>query len=283
MSKPMPANTQFYMEHKNMGVNYTMPTMELSKDYYEIGYGVSGDRMSITPTFSYSMHTGNVGTLPPFIYHKTIPLSDVPYDRYLIKFMPAFLSGFTDSLGNDFFNKVFSQPINCFTEDISQRILQHFEEMLTVYQSQSPYREFQLQCMLSELMIIILEKRLPAHTEQVTYTTPLTQPVIDALYYMEKHYQDNPSLDTIAGIAGYSASHFSKLFQTQLGKPYSEYLIDIRLRHVENLLINTKKSITEIALETGYVHTSNLSEQFKKLTGMSPLRYRKTHLDNMYK
>ncbi|MDE5823406.1 MAG: helix-turn-helix domain-containing protein [Lachnospiraceae bacterium] len=40
----------------------------------------------------------------------------------------------------------------------------------------------------------------------------------------------------------------------------------------------TKKSVTEIALETGYLHTGNLSEQFKQQTGMTPLQYRKSNI-----
>lgn len=80
----------------------------------------------------------------------------------------------------------------------------------------------------------------------------------------------------MAILSGYSASHFSRLFHAQLGKSYSEYLTRIRIRHVQDLLLNTKKSVTEIALETGYLHTGNLSEQFKQQTGMTPLQYRKT-------
>ncbi|MDE7205627.1 MAG: helix-turn-helix domain-containing protein, partial [Lachnospiraceae bacterium] len=66
-----------------------------------------------------------------------------------------------------------------------------------------------------------------------------------------------------------------KLFHAQLGKSYSDYFAVIKLKHVQHLLLSTDKSITEIAFDTGYRHVSNLSEQFKKMTGMSPLQYRK--------
>lgn len=95
---------------------------------------------------------------------------------------------------------------------------------------------------------------------------------------MENHYADNLSLDKVAQAAGFSPAYFSRLFQSQLGKSYSDYLTNIRLRHVEALLINTNKSVTEIALETGYSHISNLTEQFKKKIGMTPSAFRKAHL-----
>ncbi|MDE6055726.1 MAG: AraC family transcriptional regulator, partial [Lachnospiraceae bacterium] len=147
------------------------------------------------------------------------------------------------------------------------------------------YRVFRLQCMLCDLLLAVLNDRLPndaaddphQNTSQVIHKTPLTPPIIDAIYYIEQHYQENPSLETVALLSGYSASHFSRLFHAQLERSYSEYLTKIRIRHAQDLLLNTKKSVTEIALETGYLHTGNLSEQFKQQTGMTPLQYRKSY------
>ena len=122
--------------------------------------------------------------------------------------------------------------------------------------------------------MVVLEESLPQHNEAY-HPTSLTPPIIDALYYIENHYYENISLDIVADIAGFSSGHFSRVFQSQLGKSYSEYVVAVRLKHVKELLLTTNKSITEIALDTGYSHASNLTEQFKKKIGMTPLSYRK--------
>lgn len=275
MSRPMPEEMQFYIEHKHLDAAYTMPTMEAANGYYELGYMISGDRMCITPTSSYTSHAGSVGTCLPFLYHRTFPLSDTPYESYLIKFKPDFVKPLTDTFGQPILNDIYSQPVNLFHEKFHKHILMFFQEMLAVFEAGSPYSTFRLQCMLCDFLLFILENRLPAETNGILRQTPLTPPIIDAIYYMEQHYNENTSLETIAHLSGYSPSHFSRLFHAQLGKSYTDYLTEIRLRHVQDLLLNTEKSITEIALETGYRHTGNLSSQFRKQTGMTPLQYRK--------
>lgn len=279
MPMPLPANTNFLIVKRALDSGYSMPILEASSDYYEAGYILSGDRLCITPEGSYAMNTGMVGTMPPFIYHRTIPLSDRPYNTYLIKFTPDFVRPLTDAFSCSLLDEIYSQMANRFSTEMSSRILMYFQEMYDIYQSNSRYGSFRLQCMLCDLLLAILENRLPNDTDSNTvHAASLTPPVIDALTYMEQHYYENPSLETVALLSGYSASHFSRLFHAQLGKPYSEYLTKIRIRHVQDLLLNTKKSVTEIALETGYLHTGNLSEQFKQQTGMTPLQYRKAHM-----
>lgn len=278
MPMPLPANTNFLIVKRALDSGYSMPILEASSDYYEAGYILSGDRLCITPDCSVAMNTGMVGTMPPFIYHRTISLSDRPYNTYLIKFTLDFIKPFTDALGRSLLDEIYSRIANRFSTDMSRRIFVYFQEMYDVYQWNASYSSFRLQCMLCDLLLAILENRLPNDTDNDTiHASPLTPPIIDALSYMEQHYHENPSLETVALLSGYSASHFSRLFHAQLGKPYSEYLTKIRIRHVQDLLLNTKKSVTEIALETGYLHTGNLSEQFKQQTGMTPLQYRKTH------
>ncbi len=255
MPFPLPADTRFLITKRSMDSDYVMPTLEASTDYYEIGYLISGDRLTITPGCSYTQGAGSVGTMPPFLYHRTLPLSDTPYNTYLIKFKPEFVSPLTDAFGHNILDEIYSQLYNDFPPSMDSRILLYFQEMYDIFTSDSPYREFRLQCMLCDLLLVVLENRLPADSNNapVIHKTPLTPPIIDALYYMEQHYQENPSLETVALLSGYSASHFSRLFHAQLGKSYSEYLTRIRIRHAQELLLNTKKSVTEIALETGIV------------------------------
>lgn len=287
MPFPLPADTSFHISKRSLDSDYAMPTLQAASDHYEIGYLISGDRLTITPGCSYTTGAGSVGTMPPFLYHRTVPLSNAPYNTYLVKFKPSFVRPLTDAFGQNILEEIYSQLYNLFPPSVESRILLYFQEMHEIFVSESPHKDFRLQCRLCDLLLAVLENRLPAgdskadekhqSTAPVIHKTPLTPPIIDAVYYMEQHYQENPSLETAALQSGYSASHFSRLFHAQLGIPYSEYLTRIRIRHAQDLLLNTKKSVTEIALETGYLHTGNLSEQFKQQTGMTPLQYRKSN------
>lgn len=275
MSIPLPEGCHFDIKRRIIPADYEMSTFEAASNYYELGYFISGDRTIITPNLTYTQHAGYVGTMSPFDYHRTIPASQNIYESILIKFTLEFAKPFTDTFGMHTLDKIYSHPANRFDADVQQQILDILLHMLEEFEGDSPYKDFALQCMLFQIFVIILEKRLPDE-EAIIHSTPLTPPIIEAIYFMERHYKEKLTLESVADAAGFSPAHFSRLFQAQLGKPYSEYLSDIRLRHVRADLLNTKKSITEIALESGYAYPANLTEQFKRRTGMTPMEYRKS-------
>ena len=53
------------------------------------------------------------------------------------------------------------------------------------------------------------------------------------------------------------------------------YLKTLKLKHAQNLLLNTEKTIGEIAEEVGYNSIYYFCNDFKKFTGRTPLQFRK--------
>lgn len=96
------------------------------------------------------------------------------------------------------------------------------------------------------------------------------------LDYMENNYADSVNMKEAAKMCFVSYNYFSKVFKKFIGKNFSEYLIDIRLRHAKKLLISSNIPITEIAQNTGFGTTSYFIEVFKKRTGTSPMNFRKS-------
>lgn len=274
MALPLPEGQLFHIEYRVLPADYEMPSLEAAFDHYALGYHIRGDRTTITPDMIFTSHPGYVSAMAPFVYHRTIPASREPYESILIKFSPLFVRPLTERFGQRLLDDIYSYPANHFTVEIREQVRQLFFLMLEEYRHSAVYSDFKLQCMLSELLLTIAEYRLPEENASVHPTT-LTPPIIEAVYYMEKHYAENITIDDVAGVANYSASYFSRLFHVQLGKPYTEYLGSIRLKNAQRLLLSTDKSVTEIALESGYQYPGNLTAAFKKRTGMTPQQYRK--------
>jgi len=276
MPRPMQEGTNIYVEQKRMEANFAMPIMEMAKDYYEVGYIISGDRKTITPTATYRCGAGSVGFTPPFVYHRTMPTSNEPYERVLIKFTQNFINPFIQTVGQNVLDQLYEQKICCFSEDATKRVEHMFLEIVEEYEKNSPYREFILQGMLFRLLLTIYEERLP-DSDITPNREPLTPPVMDAIAFIENDFANSPTLEEAAQVAGFSPAYFSRLFSAQMGKSYSEYLDNVKIRHVQILLTGTKKTIMEIAEETGYCHGNYLNSQFKKKVGMTPGQYRKQH------
>ena len=274
MPAPMQEGTGIYVERKMLGVSYSMPAMGMTKDYYEVGYIISGDRKTITPTNIYYCGAGSVGFTPPYIYHRTMAVSDEPYERILIKFTPEFVEPFIKEVGQQTFDQLCEQKICTFEKSAETKIAQMFMAMAEEFEKDGPHKEFILQGMLFRLLLTIYEEKLPP--PNVTRNLePLTPPIMDAMVFIEDNYASNPTLEEAAQVAGFSPAYFSRLFSAQLGKSYTDFLDNIKIQHVLILLTRTNKTIMEIAEETGYCHGNYLNSQFKKKMGMTPGQYRK--------
>ena len=277
MPTPLPDGKQIIVIHSILEPDYSMPTLQMATDHYSIGYIVSGDRRSITPRFSYSYHAGNVAMAPPLLFHRTVSESNAPYERYMIKFAPDMLKPLRERTDENMIDTLYEERVCHFSKASQAKILGMFQEMYEEFAKERPYTELILQGMLLRLFTTVWEERLPENTT-ICHSAKLTEPIIDALYYMETHYAKNLTLEELAGNAHLSTAYFSRLFSAQLGKSFSEYLGDIRLRHVQMLLAESDKSVMDIAMETGYCNGDYLSAQFKKKTGITPSEYRRQHL-----
>lgn len=236
-----------------------MNTLEMAADHYNIGYVISGDRKCITPTKSFCYHAGDVSLCAPYIYRKTTALTDKPYESILIKFSPKFAEPFIQEYGMQVFNSLYSEYVYSFDSHMQEKIKTLFTDMPEIYNRTNQERahlEFILQGMLFRMFDFILNNCTMQDVLNVSssevFASPLSGNMIDAMVYMENHYAENPPITAVSEVAGLSASYFSRLFHKQFGKTYSEYLDGIKLRHAAALLSNTGKSVTEIALLTGY-------------------------------
>jgi AraC family transcriptional regulator len=93
--------------------------------------------------------------------------------------------------------------------------------------------------------------------------------------YIDAHLSEDISLAVLAAEAGLSPHHFGKAFKTSLGAPPCQYVTRRRIAQAMDLLLNTSRSITEIAYEIGFPNHSHFCGMFRKVTGTTPSQFRK--------
>ena len=101
----------------------------------------------------------------------------------------------------------------------------------------------------------------------------------EAAEYVEEHFQDNISIEEIAGHCFYSKSYFMKFFKETMGMSFVQYLNDYRLEVAAKLLTTTSDDIINIAINTGFDNLSYFNRCFKKKYGITPGKYRKDARD----
>ncbi|WMC93327.1 helix-turn-helix transcriptional regulator [Kineothrix sp. MB12-C1] len=98
--------------------------------------------------------------------------------------------------------------------------------------------------------------------------------------YLDTHYRENLTLDSVADIAGFSKFHFTRLFKQCSGQNFYDYLCYKRIKSAELLLVHPEITITEIALQSGFSSISTFNRTFKKLKNCTPSEYRALYCAN---
>jgi AraC-like DNA-binding protein len=93
--------------------------------------------------------------------------------------------------------------------------------------------------------------------------------------YINENYKQDIRLPVLAQMAGMSAVAFSRFFKARTGTSLSDYIIDVRLGHASQLLVQSGTPVADICLECGFNNLSNFNRLFKKKKGCSPQEYRK--------
>jgi AraC family transcriptional regulator len=94
------------------------------------------------------------------------------------------------------------------------------------------------------------------------------------LDYMQAHLRENLSLPELARLSGLSPSQFARGFRETTGLSPHRFLSDLRIKRARHLLEITDQSVTQIALECGFVQPSHFATTFRKQIGMSPRAWR---------
>jgi len=81
------------------------------------------------------------------------------------------------------------------------------------------------------------------------------------------------TIDRLANEIGLSHFHFAKMFKLSFGEPPAYFINRLRIEKVKQCL-KTKSTISEISASTGFSQQSHMTQQFKKMTGVTPSIYR---------
>ena len=99
--------------------------------------------------------------------------------------------------------------------------------------------------------------------------------IVYAKAYIEEHYQENLSLEVLAGIVHMNPYYFSSFFKKHAGENFKDYVNKVRISHAVSLLLSTDKKTYEIAMETGFRDARSFSEVFSRIYGETPSSYKK--------
>ncbi|OCC25152.1 hypothetical protein MB02_00180 [Croceicoccus estronivorus] len=83
-----------------------------------------------------------------------------------------------------------------------------------------------------------------------------------------------PTVAELASLCGISTRHLHRQFLALTGKTISKYIENFWIEQAKEMLARQDKSIKEIALTCGFSHANSFSRAFRRVTGLSPQKFR---------
>ncbi|RAP78532.1 helix-turn-helix domain-containing protein [Paenibacillus montanisoli] len=123
-----------------------------------------------------------------------------------------------------------------------------------------------------------LESQLLSYMEQMQQRKKHNRKeelISEIIEYIKKNlFNPMLSIQMISSHVSLSENYVLQIFKDVMDLSVSNFILDLRIKHVQNLLITTDWSISEIAEQTGFQTKSHFYTTFKKMTGMTPAQYR---------
>ena len=99
--------------------------------------------------------------------------------------------------------------------------------------------------------------------------------IIEFIHYDKEKPEHMNLSDFLANEIGHDYSYLSSLFSSVEGVTIEKYLINQKIEKVKELLVYDELSLNEISYQLGYSSVQHLSNQFKKITGLTPSHFKK--------
>lgn len=103
----------------------------------------------------------------------------------------------------------------------------------------------------------------------------MTDPIAEAIAYIESHLDQNLNLERVADAVHYSRYHLHRMFTAAAGMTLHDYIRRRKLTEAARLLVFSQLPVIQIALAAGYGSQQDFTDIFKAMYKQSPAAYRK--------
>jgi AraC-like DNA-binding protein/mannose-6-phosphate isomerase-like protein (cupin superfamily) len=207
--------------------------------------------------------------------HRLEVLPNEPILAYVIRYRPTLLS---TAIGSQL--AAFGMlPIDLTATNVNQaRVVRSiFQEMLFEQDARQEAWEELLHSRLIDLGVRILRlarRRGPKDLPVFEPGSDSTDRVARYALELKAHFFRQETIAQAAHSVGLGRRQFTGLFRKVTGQSWRQYILSLRLKNAAGLLVQTGRSVSAVAFESGFDDLSHFHHRFKLAYGCSPLTYR---------
>lgn len=245
-----------------------------SHDFYEIVYMVDGvaEHLTINDDVEYktTLEKGSMILIRMSEAHRFFK-SNKEYLHRDVVIREAFFRETCDFLSPTLFEDLNNGSPLKVTVDTAKIV--EFEQKIKLINQILPSKQAQKDGLTKAFLVSLLECFLSSDTEE--YINDLPSWFNEFLSHFNKITCLKRGLKEIMTFSNYDKKYLCYVFKKYTGVTMTEYLNHARLNYASSLLKNTNKTVSEIALESGFSSTSYFNVIFRRRFGITPKQLRK--------
>ena len=246
-------------------------------DLYEINLVLTGNVNFFVADRIYQAQEGSLLLLGPADLHKSSSTPGELYERFVMYFTPASVSGLSTSITNlmDCFDNRPPDFSHCLQVGATELpgLTRMFERATRLQDSGEYGADVQMNLVLAEILLCVNELSRSSATHVPISSGPAMSKVMPVLAYIQEHLSDDLSLDTLARVSFISKYYLTTVFKEATGFTPNEYIIHRRIMKARELLKRQEMSVQLVGEAAGFRNNSHFIRTFTKLVGTSPKQY----------
>jgi AraC-like DNA-binding protein len=245
-------------------------------DYYEMYYLYSGERNYFIRDHIYRIVKGDLVFINEYDLHKTTSTGAPPeHERMVVYFRKDLFADHSTLLQSKASPFLHGSPVlslQSHEQAYVEQILDKFASELT---DRRFYFDIRLKALMLELFIFVLRLRETTMNRPMVPDKILHSRVSDIARFINDHYGERLTLADLSSRFYISPYYLSRIFKSATGFSFVEYITTIRIREAQKLLRETERKISIIAETVGFDDFAHFGRIFKRITGITPMQYRK--------
>ncbi len=252
----------------------TNPTRHFHS-WWEILYIVSGERTFFHANRTLHIKAGTFLCIAPGVLHRAVNPADEVCSLYNVYFGDGGVATARDDYHMQFMLPILEELDPCTPLSLANQetVTSLFERMGHELLHPGALTSQLVWSLLAE-MLVCVKRQERDDALSVQNTLDMNGPLGPVIDYLNGHYRENISLESVASLFSITPAHLSRSFKKATRFGFVEYINSLRISECCRLLRNTDKSVLEIAMSCGFGSVTQFGRCFKNLTGFSPREYR---------
>jgi AraC-like DNA-binding protein len=253
-----------------------------SHTFFELIYIVTGSGRQSINGIEFDYKPGNLFLAAPNDSH--VFKIDEPTQFFFIRFNSVFVQSskkekeLTDRLEMILQNAKHEPGCILKTEADRRSIINLMEMIINEHLNHSLYHQELIAQLVNTVLVIIARNISQIFPEKINEASE--EKAISILNYIQTniYYPERLRSEQISRHFGIAESYLGSYFKKHANETLQQYILNYKLKLIENRLLHSNMRITEIADEFGFADKSHLNKIFKKYKGLNPTNFKKKTL-----